>query len=49
MGEYKKYRVEDDCYVWGSTNNRRWIDLTKAEISLVYVIGGKSLRKGGAL
>ena len=48
-GEYKKYRVEDDCYVWGSTNNRRWIGPTKAEISLVYVIGGKSLRKGGAL
>lgn len=47
-GEYKKYHVEDDCYVWGSTSNRRWIGPTKAEISLVYVIGGKCGRKGGS-
>lgn len=48
-GEYKKYHIEDNCYVWRSTNNRRWFGPTKAEVSIVYVIGGKADKKGGVL
>lgn len=38
-GEYKKYIPEDNCYVWQSTNRRHWLGPTKAEISLVWLIG----------
>ena len=47
-GKYKKYHREDDCYVWSATKNRRWLGPTKAEISLVYIIGGNAAGKGGA-
>ena len=40
-GKYKKYHPADGCYVWDSTNSRKWFGPTNAEISLVYVIGGK--------
>ena len=38
-GEYKEYKPQDDCYVWQSTKNRKWIGPTKAEVSLVWLLG----------
>ncbi len=38
-GEYREYLPIDDCYVWQATKYRRWIGPTKAEISLVWIIG----------
>ena len=43
-GLYKRYKLEDDCYVWQDTRKRNYLGPTKAEISFVWVIGGK---KGG--
>ena len=47
-GKYKKYHREDDCYVWERTSRRHWFGPTKAGVTLVYIIGGKSMQKGGA-
>ena len=45
-GIYHEYKPEADYYVWQSTKERRWIGPTKAEISLVWLIGhGKTNRK----
>lgn len=38
-GEYNVYKPIDECYVWQSTHHKRWFGLTKAEISLVWLIG----------
>ncbi|MBR2962356.1 MAG: DUF3575 domain-containing protein [Alistipes sp.] len=38
-GLYKEYVVKDDCYVWEATKRRQWFGPTKAEISLVWLIG----------
>lgn len=38
-GEYMEYIPVDGCYVWQATNNRRWIGPTKAEVSLVWLLG----------
>lgn len=38
-GEYQEYLPVDDCYVWQATKNRRWIGPTKAEVSLVWILG----------
>lgn len=38
-GEYKKYIPDQNCYVWQSTHKRHWFGPTKAEISLVWLIG----------
>ena len=38
-GEYKEYLPQDGHYVWQSTKRRHWIGQTKAEISLVWLIG----------
>ncbi len=46
-GEYKKYHPEDNCYVWESTHILKWFGPTKAEVSLVWLIGGESSWKGG--
>ena len=48
-GEYKEYLPIDDCYVWQSTKQRHWIGPTKAEISLVWLIGCGNVNqmKGG--
>ncbi len=46
-GEYNKYKPVDDCYVWQETAKLNWWGPTKAEISLVWIIGGR--RKGGKL
>lgn len=45
-GEYKVYDPEDDCYVWKETRQRHYMGPTKAEISLVWILGYKG--KGGA-
>ena len=47
-GEYKVYDPIDDHYVWRETRQRHWFGPTKAEISLVWNIGNKVFRKGGA-
>lgn len=47
-GEYKEYLPIDDCYVWQATKQRHWFGPTKAEVSLVWLIGhGNVNRKGG--
>lgn len=48
-GEYKEYVPDGDCYVWQTTKQRHWIGPTKAEISLVWLIGCDNFnrRKGG--
>ena len=38
-GTYKKYLPDKECYVWQSTHQRHWFGPTKAEISLVWLIG----------
>lgn len=47
-GDYMKYQPEDGCYFWESTHRRKWFGPTKAEVALVWYIGGRNLRKGGA-
>ena len=47
-GEYKVYDPMDGCYVWKETRQRHWFGPTRAEISLVWLIGSKTTRKGGA-
>ncbi len=38
-GKYLKYEPKDNFYVWQSTHKLRWFGPTKAEISLVWLIG----------
>lgn len=38
-GRYYEYKPIDDCYVWQATKNRKYFGPTKAEISLVWMIG----------
>lgn len=49
-GTYHEYVPEDNCYVWQCTKQRRWFGPTKAEVSLVWLIGNGNYnkRKGGA-
>ncbi len=49
VGEYREYIPVDQCYVWQATKNRHYFGPTKAEISLVWLMGGevKNDRKGG--
>ena len=44
-GEYKEYLPMDDCYVWQATKNRKWFGPTKAEISLVWLLGKGNTNK----
>ena len=47
-GKYYRYKPIDGHYVWQSTHHRRWFGPTKAEISLVWLIGcGNRNKKGG--
>lgn len=48
-GEYKEYLPIDGHYVWQATKNRHWYGPTKAEISLVWLIGrgNYNVKKGG--
>ncbi len=45
-GEYLEYLPMDDCYVWQSTNLRRYWGPTKAGVSIVWLLGNSN-RKGG--
>ena len=45
-GEYKEYKPIDDHYVWQATKQRHWFGPTKAEISLVWLIGRGNTNKG---
>ena len=44
-GEYKEYLPIDDHYVWQATKNRQFFGPTKAEISLVWLIGCDNYNK----
>lgn len=48
-GKYKVYEPEDGCYVYKETKKRRWFGPTKAEISLVWLLGhgNQNSKKGG--
>lgn len=48
-GTYHEYKPIDNCYVWQSTKQRNWFGPTKAEISLVWLIGKGNVnkKKGG--
>lgn len=48
-GKYYKYTPMDGHYVWQVTKNRHWFGPTKAEISLVWLLGRSNSndRKGG--
>lgn len=50
QGKYHEYKVEDDCYVWQATKNRKWFGPTKAEVSLVWLWGKykSNKEKGGS-
>ncbi len=49
-GKYYDYKPIDGHYVWQATKKRRWFGPTKAEISLVWLIGrgNSNKQKGGA-
>lgn len=49
-GKYYEYIPLDGHYVWQSTKNRHWFGPTKAEISLVWLLGkGNSNNKKGGM
>ena len=45
-GEYREYIPVDNCYVWQVTKQRHWFGPTKAEISLVWLLGKGNVNKG---
>ena len=49
-GRYYVYTPHDSHYVWETTKNRHWFGPTKAEISLVWLLGRGNVNnmKGGA-
>ena len=48
-GEYETYEPADGHYVWRSTRRRHWFGPTRAEISLIWLIGAgnRNEKKGG--
>lgn len=52
-GKFLEYLPEDDCYVWQCTKRRNWFGPTKAQISLVWLLGRDNVndrrktKKGG--
>lgn len=48
-GEYKEYLPIDNHYVWQATKDRSWFGPTKAEVSLVWLLGrgNCNAKKGG--
>ena len=46
-GTYHEYRVIDDCKVWQASKNRHWFGPTKAEVSLVWLLGSSNVKKKG--
>lgn len=45
-GTYMEYIPIDACYVWQATKNRHWWGPTKAEISLVWLLGRENINQG---
>lgn len=45
-GEYKVYDPVDNHYVWRETRQRHWFGPTRAEITLVWLIGRGNCNKG---
>lgn len=47
-GKYNEYEMQDECYVWKAFKNRRFFGPTKAEVTLVWLLGKDNYnRKGG--
>ena len=47
-GKYKVYNPEDGHYVYKETKQRHWFGPTRAEISLIWLLGhGNENKKGG--
>lgn len=47
-GQYNEYSYIDDCYVWEAKKQRSFWGPTKAEVSLVWLLGQKTYKmKGG--
>ncbi len=48
-GQYHEYEPKDNCYVWQATKHRHYWGPTKAEISLVWLLGRGNVneKKGG--
>ena len=44
-GHYVKYHPEGKTYVWDSLNKLTWVGPTKAEISLVWLIGNDNYNR----
>lgn len=44
-GRYYEYLPEGDCYVWQATKTRKWFGPTKAEVSLVWLLGKGNVNK----
>ncbi len=44
-GEYEEYLPIDHCYVWQATKDRHWVGPTKAEISIVWLLGRSNTNK----
>lgn len=44
-GTYHEYKPMGNCYVWQSTKQRHWFGPTKAEISLVWLLGKGNYNK----
>lgn len=44
-GQYKRYLPIDTHYVWQSTHNGNWIIPTKAEISLIWLVGRENFNR----
>ena len=44
-GTYHEYLPIDDCYVWQFTKKQNWIGPTKAEVSLVWLLGSDNYNK----
>lgn len=47
-GEYMKYKPKNDIYVWESTHRLHWFGPTKAEVSLVWLIGNGNVNSNKA-
>lgn len=45
-GIVEKFMPEDGYYIWDSTTRRTWIGPTKAEVSLVWLIGRDNANRG---
>lgn len=44
-GQYKEYTPQDDHYVWDKTKMRHWFGPTKAEVSLIWILGNREKQR----